>query len=83
MPTVLRIAGDAAVPGAIADPSYGTAIGHRDRHPMAARCDHVSKRRDVHKPLQGGDEWSLEGSREAAQHHGARRERYIPLFGLE
>jgi hypothetical protein len=43
---------------------------------MAARCDHVSKWRDLHEPLQGGDERSLEGSREAAQHH-------VPLLGLE
>ncbi len=79
----LRIMAVVAVAGPIGDPPGCPTVGHRDRHPMTSRRDHVAERRDLHDPSQSGDARRFEAPREPTQQHRSRREPHVPHVLLE
>ena len=79
----LRIVAVVAVAGPIGDPPGCPTAGHRDRHPMAPRGDHVAERRDLHDPSQGGDAGRCEALCEAAEKHCPRRKSHVLHVFLE
>jgi len=79
----LRIMAVVAVAGLIGHPPDCPTVGHRDRHPVAPRRDHVAERRGLDHPLQGGEARRFEPQREPAQRRRSRRKLHVPHVLLE
>jgi hypothetical protein len=77
------ISSGVSVAGLVGNPAGGAAVGHRYRHAVAARRQHVTKRRLVDYAPQLGDQLPIDGTGVRAQQHGTRREGNVLSLRLE